>query len=266
MQNLTNLNQPVNAQDIDFRVQSINKGGYATILAYKDARYDMRILDEVAGVGLWQKDYKIIDGNLYCGIGVYVEGLQQWVWKWDVGVESNTEKEKGQASDAQKRAGFAWGIGRELYDFPLIQVKLKPNEFEVRADGRAQQTYNLKLRDWTWTIERGTDLKIYNLIAKDQDGEVRFQSGKPSGDVGSNKAPSKAVATAKSSNIVTKKDDGIATPDQINTLRDLVKVMPSSDDKLNVIKEIKGGITKMRASQIIDELMSRFSIPNPSNA
>ena len=95
MQNLSLLNQPVNAQDIDFRVQSINKGGYATILAYKDARYDMRILDEVAGVGLWQKDYKIIDGNLYCGIGVYVETLQQWVWKWDVGVESNTEKEKG---------------------------------------------------------------------------------------------------------------------------------------------------------------------------
>ena len=90
MQNLTNLNQPVNAEDIDFRVQSINKGGYATILAYKDARYDMRILDEVAGVGLWQKDYKVIDGNLYCGIGIYVEQLKDWVWKWDVGVEINT--------------------------------------------------------------------------------------------------------------------------------------------------------------------------------
>ena len=263
MQNLTNLNQPVNAEDIDFRVQSINKGGYATILAYKDARYDMRILDEVAGVGLWQKDYKVIDGNLYCGIGIYVEQLKDWVWKWDVGVESNTEKEKGQASDAQKRAGFAWGIGRELYDFPLIQVKLKPNEFEIRSDGRAQQTYSLKLRDWTWTIERDASLKIFNLVAMDQDGEVRFQSGKHSGDVGSNKAQSKTVVATKSV-VVAKKDDNMATPDQINSLRDLVKIMPSSDEKLIVIKEIKSGITNSRASEIIKELSSKFSAKSSS--
>jgi len=250
-QNLTNLNQPVNAQDIDFRVQSINKGGYATILAYKDARYDMRVLDEVAGVGLWQKDYKIIDSNLYCGIGIYVETLQQWVWKWDVGVESNTEKEKGQASDAQKRAGFAWGIGRELYDFPLIQVKLKPNEFEIRSDGRAQQTYNLKLRDWTWTIERGTDLKIYNLVAKDQDGEVRFQSGKPAKPVVPAKAAPKAVAPPKDPADMSK---AMASQEQIERLRELVKAMPVSETKTSIIREIKAGVSFSRADAIIKEI------------
>ena len=39
---LNNLSKPLEIQDIDFRVQSINKGGYATILAYKDARVDIK--------------------------------------------------------------------------------------------------------------------------------------------------------------------------------------------------------------------------------
>ena len=251
MQNLSLLNQPVNAQDIDFRVQSINKGGYATILAYKDARYDMRILDEVAGVGFWQKDYKIIDGNLYCGIGVYVETLQQWVWKWDVGVESNTEKEKGQASDAQKRAGFAWGIGRELYDFPLIQVKLNANEFEVRADGRAQQTYNLKLRDWTWNIERDANGKIANLVAADQNGEIRFQSGKSARPVASHAPKAKATAAPKAAAPVAQPSGGAATSEQIDKLRVIVRDMPVSTHKTELIKEIKSGISDQRANDII---------------
>ena len=251
MQNLSLLNQPVNAQDIDFRVQSINKGGYATILAYKDARYDMRILDEVAGVGLWQKDYKIIDSNLYCGIGVYVETLQQWVWKWDVGVESNTEKEKGQASDAQKRAGFAWGIGRELYDFPLIQVKLNANEFEVRADGRAQQTYNLKLRDWTWNIERDANGKIANLVAADQNGEIRFQSGKSARPVASPAPKAKATPAPKAAAPVAQPSGGAATPEQIDKLRVIVRDMPVSAHKTELIKEIKSGISDQRANELI---------------
>ena len=251
MQNLSLLNQPVNAQDIDFRVQSINKGGYATILAYKDARYDMRILDEVAGVGFWQKDYKIIDGNLYCGIGVYVETLQQWVWKWDVGVESNTEKEKGQASDAQKRAGFAWGIGRELYDFPLIQVKLNANEFEVRADGRAQQTYNLKLRDWTWNIERDANGKIANLVAADQNGEIRFQSGKSARPVASPAPKAKATASPKAAAPVAQPSGGAATSEQIDKLRVIVRDMPVSTHKTELIKEIKSGISDQRANELI---------------
>ena len=247
MQNLSLLNQPVNAQDIDFRVQSINKGGYATILAYKDARYDMRILDEVAGVGLWQKDYKVIDGNLYCGIGIHVEDLQQWVWKWDVGVESNTEKEKGQASDAQKRAGFAWGIGRELYDFPLIQIKLNANEFEIRSDGKAQQTFNLKLRDWTWSIDRDENGKIFNLVAKDQDGNIRFQSGKGSGHVAPSKPDRKAAPKQNASTATAS-----ATEEQISQLRVIVTKMSTGANKSEIIRMVKEGISSEGARQLIE--------------
>lgn len=37
-------------------------------------------------------------------------------------MESYAEKEKGQASDAFKRACFCWGIGRELYTAPFIWI------------------------------------------------------------------------------------------------------------------------------------------------
>ena len=60
------LNTPLTIEEIDFRVQSINKGGYATILAYKDARVDMNRLDAVYGVGYWQRKHEVINGKEFC--------------------------------------------------------------------------------------------------------------------------------------------------------------------------------------------------------
>lgn len=183
------LNTPLKIDEIDFRIQSINKGGYATILAYKDARADMNRLDEVFGVGGWQRAHKEVKGVVYCGIGVNMTSLSaqgllitkesvsdiDYVWKWDAGSESMTEKQKGEASDSFKRAGFNWGIGRELYEYPVIQVKLNENEFSVES-GKAKQTWNLKLKDWVW-FSQFTDGKITYLAAKDQDGKKRFAWG-----------------------------------------------------------------------------------------
>ena len=169
------LNEPLDISDIDFRVQSINNGGYATILAYKDARVDMNRLDECVGVGYWQRDYKVIDGRLYCGVAVYNDDISEWIWKWDVGTESMTEKEKGQASDAFKRACFNLGIGRELYDYPVINVKLNDNEW-TKDGGRPKQTFNLKIREWRWYSEF-TDGRISFLAAKDENGKLRFKWG-----------------------------------------------------------------------------------------
>lgn len=166
------LNTPLPIESIDFRIQSINKGGYATILAYKDARVDMNRLDAVYGPGFWQKKYETIDGNLYCSVGVWNKELNQWIWVQDVGTESFTEKEKGQASDAFKRACFNLGIGRELYEYPLIQVKLNQNEFALE-NGKARQTYELKLRDWKWQSDF-KDNKIVMLKAVDEKGNQRF--------------------------------------------------------------------------------------------
>ena len=113
------------ADEIEVRVGQVYEKGVSMLL-YKTARTDMAILDELFGANNWQKDYKEVKGNLYCGIGIWDAEKAQWVWKWDCGTESNTEKEKGEASDAFKRSGFnvAGGIGRELYTAPFIWLNV----------------------------------------------------------------------------------------------------------------------------------------------
>ena len=117
------------ANDVECRIKKITNEG-AVLLLYKTARVDMRILDEVYGVMNWQRRHEVINGNLFCTISVWDSEKSQWVSKQDVGTESNAEAEKGQASDAFKRAGFAWGIGRELYDAPFIWISGKVSKYD----------------------------------------------------------------------------------------------------------------------------------------
>ena len=173
--NFSELSRPLDISDIDFRVQSINNGGYATILAYKDARVDMARLDAAVGHLGWQRKHEVIANSLYCHVGIYNDDIQEWVWKSDVGTESMTEATKGQSSDSFKRACFNWGIGRELYDYPVISVKLFQNEWDNKS-GKPRQTYNLKIKDWRWYSEF-TDGRLSFLAAKDENGKLRFKWG-----------------------------------------------------------------------------------------
>lgn len=110
------------ADEIECRVSTCNDKG-VSVLLYKTARTDADLLDETFGPQYWENDYKLIDGVLYGGIGIdYDKTGENKVWKWDAGTESNTEAEKGRASDAFKRAGFKHGIGRELYSAPFIWI------------------------------------------------------------------------------------------------------------------------------------------------
>lgn len=112
-------------KEIDVRVSTCSEKG-VSLLLYKDARCDMNILDETVKPENWQRSHELINGNLFCNVAINVnydkEKEPVWVSKQDVGVESYTEKEKGQASDSFKRACFNWGIGRELYTAPFIWV------------------------------------------------------------------------------------------------------------------------------------------------
>lgn len=107
-------------KEIEVRVQSTKPNG-VILLLYKDARCDMRILDETVGVERWQREHYGIDGKMFCRVGIYFDNLG-WVWKSDCGSESNTEAEKGASSDSFKRCCFNFGIGRELYTAPFIFV------------------------------------------------------------------------------------------------------------------------------------------------
>lgn len=117
------------ADEIDVRVAQCNDKG-VSLLLYKDARCDMRILDETVGVENWQNKFYENKGILFCSLGIntnyYNTNLgDRWIWKDDAGTESNQEAEKGNASDARKRSGFAWGIGRSLYTAPQIFVSFE---------------------------------------------------------------------------------------------------------------------------------------------
>ena len=165
------------ASEIDCRIQSIgqNKTGAVgtTILLYKDARVDMNILDETVSAMNWQRGHSVIDGNLYCTISIWDETKEQWVTKSDVGTESNTEKEKGQASDSFKRAGFNWGIGRELYTAPFVYITLQDGEWYEGRDGKPKSNAKFKVKDIAYDENRN----IVKLVIVDSRGKVRYTFG-----------------------------------------------------------------------------------------
>ena len=132
------------ADDIEVRVQSVKQNGLVLLL-YKNARVDMNILDETVGPENWQREHYECKGNLFCRVGVRVNhngDYDDWVWKSDCGVESNTEAQKGEASDSFKRACFNWGIGRELYTSPFIWIpSSKCNIAEAGKDKYGKTIY-----------------------------------------------------------------------------------------------------------------------------
>ena len=130
------------ADEIECRVQQVKKTG-CVLLIYKDARVDMRILDEVYGAENWQRTHEVINGNLFCNVEIWCNEKKQWVKKQDVGTESNTEKQKGEASDSFKRACFNVGIGRELYSAPFTWINLAENEINVYKDKNGKDSYRL---------------------------------------------------------------------------------------------------------------------------
>ena len=181
----------LNANEIECRIGTISAKG-CSLLLYKDARVDMKILDEVFGTGKWQRTHEVINGNLFCTIEIWNDEIKQWVKKQDVGTESFSEAQKGEASDSFKRAGFNVGIGRELYTAPFIWispnnkkmgVKIKTTddktgeqvevlkEFYINSKGK----YETKTKFCVSEIGYNDNREINLLVIKDNKGNVRFE-------------------------------------------------------------------------------------------
>ena len=186
---IDNKPRTLKADEIECRVGTINAKG-CSLLLYKDARVDMKILDETYGVGNWQRTHEVINGNLFCTIEIWNDKTKQWVKKQDVGTESYTEKEKGEASDSFKRAGFNVGIGRELYTSPFIWIipkaEMKPYNTKDIDNNEASEFYAYKKDSYgkgiytTKTVFEVTEIDyddkgtINKLTIKDHKGNVRF--------------------------------------------------------------------------------------------
>lgn len=125
------------ADEIDARVSQISEKGLSLLL-YKDARCDMRVLDEIVGPMNWQREH--CRDNANCIVSIWDDEKNQWIRKEDTGTESFTEAEKGLASDSFKRACFNWGIGRELYTAPFIWIPA--GNFSAFQDKGKWKTYD----------------------------------------------------------------------------------------------------------------------------
>ena len=132
--------RPLQASEIEVRVNTINEKGLSLLL-YKDARCDMKILDEELTPFGWQREHKELKGNIYCGVSIKNEN-GEWITKWDAGSESYTEKVKGEASDSFKRACFNWGIGRELYTAPFIWINANDCKIDKNDKTNKHYTYD----------------------------------------------------------------------------------------------------------------------------
>ena len=120
----------------------------------------------------WNRSHEVIDGNLYCTISIWDESKKELISKQDVGTESMTEKEKGQASDSFKRAGFNWNIGRELYTAPFIWIKLDASEVNTR-NGKPSTYTKFLVKEIGYNEHR----EINKLVISDEKGKVRYSMG-----------------------------------------------------------------------------------------
>lgn len=166
-----NLVRLLKAEEIECRVSMVNEKGLSLLL-YKDARVDQKILDETFGPFGWKRSHQCIDGNLYCTVEVLDRETGEWVAKQDVGTMGHAEKEKSQASDSFKRACFNWGIGRELYSAPFIWVPAGKAAIRQK-DGKYYCSDNFTVA----SIGYNSGREISLLVVRNGKGQTVYEMG-----------------------------------------------------------------------------------------
>ena len=172
------------AEEIECRIATISAKGISLLL-YKDARVDQRILDETFGAFGWKRSHQCIDGNLYCTVEILNKQTGEWISKQDVGTTGYAEKEKSQASDSFKRACFNWGIGRELYTAPFIwipagkaEIQLKDNKYCCYGHFKVTSiTFNEAREITALTISNDKGNAVYELKDKNSTGNKKKDAG-----------------------------------------------------------------------------------------
>lgn len=183
------------SDEIECRIGTISEKGLSLLL-YKDARADMKILDEVFGPMGWKRQHVLIGGNLYCIVSVWDEEKKQWIDKMDVGTESYTEKEKGQASDSFKRACVSVGIGRELYTAPFIWVSASKVNIQSKGEGNNKKYYTYD-KFTVQSIAYNDNREITGLTIINQDGKMIYSLGEKACAAQQKPEPQQKKAAAK---------------------------------------------------------------------
>lgn len=251
------------AGEIDCRVATCKENG-VSLLLYKDARCDMNILDETVGAENWQRSHELINGNLFCNVGINInygkELPAQWVFKQDVGTESYTEKEKGQASDSFKRACFNWGIGRELYTAPFIWIN--PDGVKLKSSGDRAKRYVTNNKFSVAHIDI-KNKKIVSLSIKNDDlDKVVYEFPKPKGqakptepDKNKPAEPKQAKPAGQSSH-----KEPLANAEQIEELKSIQAKHPGfrMEDWMALQGKNWETLTEVDAGQMLNALKEKY--------
>ena len=212
-------------EDVEVRVaQTTTSGGVvkAHLLIYKNARVDMKILDELYGPMGWKRSHRLIGDRLYCLVEVWDKEKKEWVGKEDVGTESNTEAEKGQASDSFKRACFNWGIGRELYTAPKVSVELSEKEYTKDTSGRIKVWASFDVSEIGYDAKTRT---IVSLTIVDRSGNVRYTMNAPAPAKPSGRKPRQTAQQAEPA----------PAPAKESVIPDMRNLLPGGPDYKKVV-------------------------------
>lgn len=213
-----------------WRVQSFSKfKPEATCVAYVDSRDVQKLLDKVVGPENWQDEYYEVKNNLFCRIGIRVNGA--WTWKGDCGTESNVDKEKGEASDAFKRAAVKWGIGRFLYDLGMYKLKTDKKLGESQGNPMPLDDSGNKIWDITKHINAQNAAKAQSRPTP----------------------PPAKVAKAKAAmNVATDAKPAKATPEQITKIKELLnhEVIDTETEEKG-LKRLDAGLSEEAANVAI---------------
>jgi len=230
-------------EEIEVKVSTCSAKG-STWLLYKDVRCDQNQLDNHPDIGPlnWGRDHKELKGVLYGAISIYDKEKGFWVSKWDAGVPSFAEGEKGEASDSIKRSGFNWGIGRELYSSPFIFIPF--NAIPTKDKGNNKYTLQngfTKLQ--VSYIEYDENRHISKLVlAINEWGNLTEIYRYPKGDTTKVTTPVKKVEQPKVTPVQTEKP----IPEQ------------QKEDKVNTPPEGNsndGGILKLLKTKALDNFV-----------
>lgn len=198
------------AEEIECRIVMVNEKG-VSLLLFKDARVDQKLLDETFTPFGWKRSHQVIDGNLYCTVEVWDKEKEQWIGKQDVGTMSYAEKEKGQASDSFKRACFNWGIGRELYTAPFIWIPAGRAMIQKKEREQKYFTYD---RFHVWSISYDEEGKINAVTIVNQKNEIVYSMDARILDIDLKTGEKRGEGKAKTMSVPDKrvdKETGVAT-------------------------------------------------------
>lgn len=168
---MSGLFRRLRADEIDVRLGTVDRYGFSLLL-YKDARCDQRVLDETFTPWGWQKETRK-EGETFIS-RVLIQGPDgDWIYKEGAGSAGNFEPEKSAESDSFKRACFAWGLGRDLYTAPRIHLNAKTYQ-----EGRRYFLENSS-DAYGWRVHRiEYDDAGISALELEKDGTVHFRWAK----------------------------------------------------------------------------------------